>query len=105
MDVARSYVPPAPPVEPDLSPRGCGGGFVQDLLGEAGPLDHVDHLLVDDVPAAGPQAAVGIDLDPSRVIEGLYGVQDPVAHECGGLDEVRVDVEDAETDVGIPVLP
>src|SRR4249920_3091203 len=103
----------APRMESSAAPEARGGrggsrppgvGAVEDVLREAGALHHVRQLLVDDVPAPGAQAAVGVDLDALRAAQRLDGVEDAVADELGRLDEVRVDVEHSETDARVPVL-
>src|ERR671933_74612 len=90
-------------------PKGLAGdgrrmSAVQRLLGETRPGDHVRELLVDDVPTPRPQTAVRVDLDPARVVEDVDRVEDAVADELGRLDEVGVDVEDAEADARVAVL-
>ena len=76
---------------PRWSRRSClalRARLAQRVLGEARPLHHVGELLVDDVPAPGTEAAVGVHLDALRVAEDLGGVDHAVADELGRLDEV-----------------
>src|SRR5215212_10059131 len=66
-----------------------------------GAFDHVLEFPQGDLPGAGTEAAVGVNLDALRA-EHARGVEYAVAHELGGLDEVRVDVYDAEPNLAVP---
>src|SRR5215212_6945146 len=66
-----------------------------------GAFDHVLEFPQGDLPGAGTEAAVGVNLDALRA-EHARGVEYAVAHELGWLDEVRVDVYGAEPDLAVP---
>src|ERR687887_474850 len=68
----------------------------QCCLGELRPFDHVPELFVRHLPTARAKTAVRADVDSLGIAEHLHGVENPVPDELGRLDEVRVDVEDAE---------
>src|ERR671930_402106 len=68
----------------------------QCCLGELRPFDHVPELFVRHLPTARGKTAVRADVDSLGIAEHLHGVENPVPDELGRLDEVRVDVEDAE---------
>src|SRR5512140_907342 len=77
---------------------GCRACRRQRLLGELRSFDHVPELFVGHLPAARSQPAVGTNVDSLGIAEDLRGVENPVADELGRLDEVRMDVEDAEAE-------
>src|SRR2546422_8724665 len=77
---------------------GCGACRRERLLGELRSFDHVAELLVGHLPAARSQPAIGTNVDSLRIAEDLRGVENPGAHELTRLDEVRMDVEDAEAE-------
>src|SRR5918911_3226320 len=76
-------------------------GSVKLLLRETGALYHVLQLLQGYLPGAGPEAAVGVDLDTFRA-EHARGIEYAVAHELGEFDEVRVDIYDTKAHLAVP---
>src|SRR5271170_5201148 len=69
--------------------------------GDRRTLDHALELLVRDVEAPGPKAAVRVHPDLPRVPEVLGRPKDAVRHELRALHLVAVHVDDPEADLPV----